>query len=79
VWVVSLAFDFVALAGYMKAVAVLFATLAITFAGFSLATNMNPSEREEWKEVIAGALIGLVLLYLAPIIAAQLSGGSYCG
>ncbi|MFA5929344.1 MAG: hypothetical protein WC861_00510 [Candidatus Micrarchaeia archaeon] len=76
---VSLAFDFVALAGYMKAVAVLFATLAITFAGFSLATNMNPSEREEWKEVIAGALIGLVLLYLAPIIAAQLSGGSYCG
>ena len=75
----SLAFDFVALAGYMKAVAVLFATLVITFAGFSLATNMSPSEREEWKEVIAGALIGLVLLYLAPIIAAQLSGGSYCG
>jgi uncharacterized membrane protein len=77
--VVNLAFDFVALAGYMKAVAVLFATLAITFAGFSLATNMSPSEREEWKEVIAGALIGLVLLYLAPIIAAQLGGGSYCG
>ena|GEM_PF-1585828 len=74
----SLAFDFVALAGYMKAVAALFATLAITFAGFSLATSMSPSEREEWKEVIAGALIGLVLLYLAPIIAAQLAGGSYC-
>lgn len=74
-----MAFDFVALASYMKAVAVLFATLSIVFAGFTLATSRDAAQREEWKDIIAGVLIGLVLLYLAPIIAAQLSGGSYCG
>lgn len=74
-----MAFDFVTLASYMKAVALLFATLSIAFAGFSLATSTNPAQREEWKDIIAGVFVGLVLLYLAPIIAAQLSGGNYCG
>jgi len=72
-------FDFVALAGYMKAVAVLFAVISGAFAGFSLATSNDPELRKEWKDTIAGVLIGIVLLYLVPIIAAQLSGGSYCG
>ena len=74
-----MAFDFLALANTIKTFAVFFATITIAYAGFTLATSKNVQQREEWKEVITGALIGLVLLYLAPIIAAQLSGGSYCG
>jgi len=74
-----MAFDFVSLANSLKAIAVLFATLSIAYAGFSLATSRNPEQRNEWKEIIAGVFIGLVLLYLAPLIAAQLSGGHYCG
>ena len=76
---VRLAFDFVSLANSLKALAVVFATLTIAFAGFSLATSRSPERREEWKEIIAGVFIGLVLLFLAPLIAAQLSGGNYCG
>ena len=76
---VRLAFDFVSLANSLKALAVVFATLTIAFAGFSLATSRSPEQREEWKEIIAGVFIGLVLLFLAPLIAAQLSGGNYCG
>jgi len=73
------AFDFVGLAASAKAIAVLFATIAIAFAGFTLATSRSATMREEWKDNIAGVLIGLVLLYLAPLIAAYLSGGHYCG
>jgi len=72
-------FDFVGLANSLKTVAVLFAILSIAFAGFSLATSRNPAQREEWKEIIAGVFIGLILLFLTPLIAAQLSGGAYCG
>jgi len=74
-----MAFDFVSLANSLKTLAVFFATLTIAYAGFSLATSRNPEAREQWKEIIAGVFIGLILLFLAPLIAAQLSGGHYCG
>ena len=73
-----MAFDFVVLAGTLRLVAILLSTITIAFAGFSLATGRSPQAREEWKEVIAGVIIGLILLFLVPLIAAQLSGGSYC-
>jgi len=72
-------FDFASLATDIRTVAVALATITISYAGFSLATGKDVQQREEWKEVIAGVLIGLVLLFLAPLIAAQLSGGHYCG
>ncbi len=77
--VVGLPFDFAGLANSLKTLAVFFATITIAYAGFSLATSRSPGLREEWKEVIAGVFIGLILLFLAPLIAAQFSGSSYCG
>lgn len=73
-----MAFDFLELANTIKTFAVFFATITIAFAGFTLATSRNVQQREEWKEVIAGVFIGLILLFLAPIIASQLSGATYC-
>jgi len=73
-----MAFDFLELANTIKTFAVFFATITIAFAGFTLATSRNVQQREEWKEVIAGVFIGLILLFLAPLIASQLSGATYC-
>ena len=73
-----MAFDLLAAANLLKAFAVFSATITIAFAGFTLATSKDPAMREEWKEVIAGVFVGLALLFLAPFIAAQLTGGTYC-
>ena len=72
-------FDFISLANDLKTLAIIFATLTIAYAGFTLATSTSAQQRNEWKEIIAGCVVGLVLLFLAPLIAAQLSGGHYCG
>ena len=74
-----MAFDFVSLANSLKTLAVFFATITIAYAGFSLATSRDAQQRKEWKEVIAGVFVGLILLFLAPLIAAQFTGGHYCG
>lgn len=74
-----MAFDLAQLADTLKTLAVFFATITIAYAGFTLATSKNPATREEWKEVVAGVIIGLCLLFLAPFIAQQLAGGTYCG
>ena len=71
-------FDFVELANTIKTFAIFFATIVIAFAGFTLATSRSVDQREEWKEVIAGVFVGLILLFLAPWIAQQLSGTTYC-
>lgn len=73
-----MAFDVSAVADTLKTLAVFFATITIAYAGFSLATSKDPQARNEWKEVLAGVFFGLVLLFLAPLIAQQLTGGSYC-
>ena len=74
-----MAFDFGGLAATLKTFAVLFSTIIIAFAGFTLATSRSSQLREEWKEVIAGVIVGLVLLFLAPLLAAEFTGGTYCG
>ena len=70
--------DFAGLADSMKTLAVFLATISIAYAGFVLATSKDVSQRNEWKEILAGVIFGLVLLYLAPFIASQLAGGNYC-
>ena len=74
-----MAFDFTAAAETLKAFAVLLAIVMAAYAGFRLATGSGIEQREEWKEVIAGVLIGLALLFLAPLLASQFSGATYCG
>ena len=74
-----MSFDFASLANSLKALAVFFATITIAYAGFSLATSRDAEKRNEWKEIVAGVFVGLILLFLAPLIAAQFTGGHYCG
>lgn len=74
-----MAFDFALLANSLKTLAIFLATITIAYAGFSLATSRDAEMRNEWKEIIAGVFVGLILLFLAPLIASQFTGGHYCG
>ncbi len=70
--------DLTELANTIKTLAFFLATITIAYAGFTLATSKDSQERDDWKEVVAGTFIGLVLLFAAPLLASQLSGGVYC-
>jgi uncharacterized membrane protein len=71
--------DFSSIAASLRVLAVFFGVIIFAYAGFVLITNQNPETRNEWKEIIAGVLIGLCILFIAPVIGSVLSGGSYCG
>ncbi len=70
--------DLSQIAVFLKSLAVVSSVLIISYGGFVLMTSQNPNTRNEWKEILFGVFIGLSLLFLAPIIAQALSGGSYC-
>lgn len=53
--------------------------VVIACAGLMLITSKNPVTRDQWKEVILGVVIGLCVVFIAPIIGSLLSGGHYCG
>ncbi len=71
--------DFSGVADSLKTLAVFFGVVVFAYGGFVLITNQNPETRNEWKEIIAGVIIGLCILFLAPVIAGSLTGGTYCG
>ena len=70
--------DFTGVAGSLKTLAVFFGVVVFAYGGFVLITNQNPETRNEWKEIISGVIIGLCILFLAPLIASTLTGGTYC-
>lgn len=70
--------DFSAIASSLKALAVFFGVVVCAYAGFVLITNQNPETRNEWKEIIAGVMIGLCILFIAPVLSSSLTGGAYC-
>ena len=73
-----MAFDITAAAETLKGFSVILAVIMAAYAGFKLATGSDVEQRGEWKEVLAGIGVGLVLLYLAPLLATQFIGGSVC-
>jgi len=73
-----MAFDISAAAETLKGITVIMAIVMAAYAGFKLTTGSDVEQRGEWKEVLAGIAVGLVLLYLAPLMAVQLVGGSVC-
>ena len=74
-----MAFDFNSAASTLKAVSVLLSIVMASYAGFVLCTSNEIAQREQWKEVLGGIAVGLILLYLAPLVASQFTGGNYCG
>jgi len=73
-----MSFDFFSLAQTLKELAILASVVVIGYAGLKLMTSTSAFQRDEWKEIVAGVIFGLVLLFLAPLIAQQLGGATYC-
>ena len=59
--------------------AVFFGVIVAAYGGLVLMTSKNVFQRAEWKETLLGVFVGLSVIFLAPLVASLLSGGSYCG
>ena len=68
-----------AIADSIRLLATIAGILVISYSGLMLTISRDAIARNEWKEVILGVVIGLSIVYLAPLIGSGLSGGSYCG
>lgn len=70
--------DLSEVASSIRLVAVFFSVVIMGYAGLVIATSTDPIARNEGKEIIAGILIGLSILFLGPVISSTLTGGAYC-
>lgn len=70
--------DFAEVANLIKGLGVVFSVLFLGYAGLIIMSNSDPVLRREWKEIATFVLVGLSILFLAPIISSVFTGGSYC-
>jgi type IV secretory pathway VirB2 component (pilin) len=68
-----------AIADTVRLLAIIASILVISYAGLMLLTSKDALVRAQWKDVILGVLLGLSIVFLAPIISTSLNRGSYCG
>ena len=67
------------IADSIKLLATVAGIISIAYAGLMLTTSKDAYTRSQWKDVILGVIIGLCIVYIAPVISSMLSGGHYCG
>ncbi len=68
-----------AIADSIKLLATVAGIVMIAYSGLMLTISQDPIFRKQWKDVILGVIIGLCIVYLAPLIGSMFSGGHYCG
>ena len=68
-----------AIAESIKLLATLAGIVTIAYSGLMLTISQDPISRNQWKDVLLGVIIGLCIVYLAPLIGSAFSGGRYCG
>ena len=71
--------DITEIATAIRTMAVFFGVIVAAYCGLVLMTSKNVFQRAEWKEILIGVFVGLSVVFLAPLVASLLSGGSYCG
>lgn len=71
--------DITEIAAAIRTMAVFFGVIVAAYCGLVLMTSKNVFQRAEWKEILIGVFVGLSVIFLAPLVASLLSGGSYCG
>lgn len=67
------------IADSIKLLAMIAGIIVISYSGVMLITSRDPIARNQWKESIMAVVIGLCIVFFAPIAASVISGGSYCG
>ena len=68
-----------AIADAIKLLATVAGIVVIAYSGLMLAVSKDALARSQWKDVILGVVIGLSIVYLAPILSSVFIGGRYCG
>ena len=54
--------------------------LVAAYAGFQLATSHETAERNNAKTLISGVMLGLIIIWIAPLLVKSLVGaGDMCG
>ncbi len=71
--------DLMEISAAIRTMAVFFGVIVAAYGGLVLMTSKNVFQRAEWKETLLGVFVGLSVIFLAPLVASLLSGGSYCG
>lgn len=67
------------IADSIKLLATIAGIVVIAYAGLMLTVTKNINDKNEWKEVIIGVVLGLSIVYLSPVLSTIFSGGHYCG
>ena len=67
------------IADSIKLLATVAGIIVIAYAGLMLTVTKSIHDKNEWKEVIIGVVLGLSIVYLAPVVSTIFSGGHYCG
>jgi len=66
--------------GMIQLFAAIGAVICMSYAGFMLATTHDLVERNNAKMLLGGAIIGLAIVWLAPLVVKSLVGASdVCG
>ena len=68
-----------AIADSIKLLATVAGIVMIAYSGLMMTMSQDQMMRKQWKDVILGVIIGLCIVYLAPLIGSMFSGGQYCG
>ena len=68
-----------AIADNIKLLATIAGIIMIAYSGLMLIVSQDPLSRKQWKDVILGVIIGICIVYFAPLIGSIFSGGHYCG
>ena len=66
--------------GLLQLFATVGGVLVAAYSGFQLATTHDPTERGNSKVLISGVVIGLIIVWIAPMLVKSLVGAtSVCG
>ncbi len=66
--------------GMLQLFATVGGVLVAAYSGFQLATTHDPTERGNSKALISGVVIGLIIVWIAPLLVKNLVGASaVCG
>lgn len=67
--------------GIIKVIGTVVGVLVAAYAGFILASTHELSERNAAKSLLSGVAVGLIIIWLAPLIVTNLVGASasVCG
>ena len=66
--------------GIIQVIATVGGIIVAAYSGLRLATTQDIAERKNSKDIITGVVVGLIIIWLAPLLVKSLVGaGDVCG